>query len=72
MILCLGNVICTWRKVALSLSLDSLTAASGSHMISMLGSALLASASTVISYPCRPRFVKVLVLKILVIGLYGK
>gem|GEM_PF-3515830 len=57
-----GSLIPTLRKVALSLSLDSLIAASGSHIISIFGSDLLQSASTKTSYHSNHTFAKVFVL----------
>jgi hypothetical protein len=61
----LGKMMPTLRKVALNLSLDSLMAASGSQMISMVGNALLESASTIISYHCNPKLANVLTLGII-------
>jgi hypothetical protein len=60
-----GNSIPALRNVALRRSLDSLIAASGSQIISMLGKDLFKSASTKISYPCSQMFVKVFVVRII-------
>ncbi|MEI8252237.1 MAG: hypothetical protein WCG25_00440 [bacterium] len=57
----LGRSTAILRNVALILSLDSLIAASGSHIISIPGKDLLESASIVISNHCKPKFVNVLI-----------
>jgi len=57
-----GNLISTLRNVALILSLDSLIAASGKPIISILGKDLLQSASTKISYQSNHTFAKVFVI----------
>jgi len=62
----LGSCVDILRNVALILSLDSLIAASGNHIISIPGRALLESASTVISNHCNHKLVKVLILCIIV------
>jgi hypothetical protein len=62
-----GNSIPALRKVALKRSFDSLIAASGSQIISILGNDLFKSASTKISYPCNQMFVKVFVVQIIFI-----
>ncbi len=62
----LGSSIPTFLKQALILSFASLMVASGSPMISMEGSDLLLSASTVISCPSSPRLLKVLMRAIMV------
>lgn len=59
-ILCGGSLIARLRKVARRRSLDSLIAASGSQMISIVGIALLLSASIVISNHSSPNVVNVL------------
>ena len=58
-----GKSIPALRNVALKRSLDSLMAASGSQIISILGKDLFKSASTKISCPCNPMFVKVFVVR---------
>jgi hypothetical protein len=60
-ILWFGNEIHTFLKVALILSFASLTVASGSQIISIVGKDLFISASTIISYHSSHKLLNVLI-----------